>query len=444
MKKVIAILILLLGIAVTTSAQSMYHFRYAFKTAADTTSYDAFFFIDGSGGGWVRIKYRQPQSGKDVLVEMTATEDYPKDAGQTGTQMFYRFSSPLIINGDQQALYTQPVFWFGLNTASGYYEPLGVRTSTGVATDPLVSFQQSEPVTADKLTKDFVSQYFTPQDDFYRNKFVNGEKALTPDEKNVKIFMIVVANVKDESIGASCAYDMRRTIETFSRLATLMGFGLDTSAKVYGDGYNKQNVDNAIDGLKPGKKDIVVFYYTGHGFRKPNTTGYYPFLDLRAKIEARHADNVKSLMVNSLYAEDILDRIRKKGARLNLVITDCCNSHYDSANCKAKAPPATKDMPLDIYRENGRKLFLNPTPQSILFAAASPGEKAISNNALGSFFSYYFKLSIENNMSYFTKNASWEKVFADAKAQTTARSLNSPMPDKTICEQTPITNLAGQ
>lgn len=101
-------------------------------------------------------------------------------------------------------------------------------------------------------------------------------------------------------------------------------------------------------------------------------------------------------------------------------------------------------MPLEIYRENARALFFDTTRKSILFAAASPGEKAISNNGLGSFFSYYLLKAVENHLSYFKKKVSWEKVFEEAKYQTNAKSLRTSMEDGFACEQNPYTNLLGQ
>lgn len=88
---------------------------------------------------------------------------------------------------------------------------------------------------------------------------------------------------------------------------------------IAGTKYNKKNVELAIKNLKPvPDKDIVVFYYTGHGFRKPTERkkiSQFPFLDLRSKTDSNYMAQSRLNI-----EKDIFNKIVSKGARFNLVL----------------------------------------------------------------------------------------------------------------------------
>jgi hypothetical protein len=285
-----------------------------------------------------------------------------------------------------------------------------------------------------KLDKDLVLQYFTKQDIFYKNLFETQTRALSPFEKSTRMILLAVANVNEPEIGASCLKDMNRAVETFSKLADFMGIKFE-SRTVAGSNYNKATVEKQIASLTPALNDIVVFYYSGHGFRKPKDSRRFPYIDLREK-----PDN--TYMENSMNIEDVYDAIRKKGARLNLVIGDCCNTEVSAKNAIGAPIPRKKGFSLEWNLENCRTLFLNPLPRSILVTAADRDQKASSNNEFGGFFSFFFKTSMENQLGFFKKNVSWENVLNDAKKSTITKAehtyCDKPYIPENICEQYPI------
>ncbi len=86
---------------------------------------------------------------------------------------------------------------------------------------------------------------------------------------------------------------------------------------IAGNDYNKNNVENTIASLQPSQNDIVVFYYSGHGFSKKDNR-QYPYLELSSK-------SFQSLEEHSLNIEDIYNNLKRKNAHVTLVISDCCN-----------------------------------------------------------------------------------------------------------------------
>jgi hypothetical protein len=277
-------------------------------------------------------------------------------------------------------------------------------------------------------------EYFTTGDTFYKNLFETRTRDLSTVEKNTKIILLVVANINEPTIGPSCLKDRDRTIETFTKLADFLKIKLEYKA-ISGKEYNKQNVEKEIKNLSPRPNDIVVFYYSGHGFRKPKDNRRFPYIDLRPK-----PDN--TYMVNSLNMEDIYDSIKKKGARLNLVLSDCCNTEVTASNGIGDPVPRKKGLLMNYNLENCRALFFNPKQISILATAADAGQKATSNNEFGGFFSFYFKASLENQLSFFKKNVTWQGLLEEAKKQTIRKAEHTycarPIAPENICEQYPV------
>ena len=68
------------------------------------------------------------------------------------------------------------------------------------------------------------------------------------------------------------------------------------------------------------QNDIVMFYYSGHGFRYPNDASDYPRMWLKTGSD----ENVETN--NLRIEEDVYDHIIKMGAGVNIVLSDCCNT----------------------------------------------------------------------------------------------------------------------
>src|SRR3954447_13332556 len=86
-----------------------------------------------------------------------------------------------------------------------------------------------------------------------------------------KFILVIAANTIDPTIGKGCKEDMVSVREIFAKLSREMDFNF-IELILQGEDYSKENVLGAIDLLTPGDNDIVVFYYSGHGFSYENDT----------------------------------------------------------------------------------------------------------------------------------------------------------------------------
>ena len=257
---------------------------------------------------------------------------------------------------------------------------------------------------------------------FNRNIFVtNNSKALTTSERNVKLFLLFVANTTDKEIGTADRKNMTDAIAFFRNVKDFLGISSFVFDTITGRRLNKTNVENAIKTFyTPGRNDIVVFYFSGHGFRKEKDGRPAPYIDLRDETNTDY-------MVNSLNLEDISLMIQKKEARLNLILSDCCNDNVTKSNPMAKdgALSGKKGLFDKFWNtQKCRDLFLNAMPSTILATAAMPYQLAISNAVFGGYFSNHFINTLETNLSLANKNptVTWDIIFDQTLKQTETKS----------------------
>lgn len=412
-------------------AQTFYHFHYSFPAPADSTRFDALFILQNNGTGIARV--RSTTNGSPALMHATIEEVNFATAGDTLPRyMHYTFGNRKAIAGAMPAGIDGQQIIFLRDSVTGFYQPYGVSSSAN--NNSVKAFDSMRLLSRSDLDVNFVLTYFRRDEALYQGLFANNTRSLSQADRKAKLYLLAIGNSNDTIIGQSVLKDLDRAVETFSGIASFMGIGL-VKTTLSGKDVSKPNLMKALAELKPGANDIVVFYYAGHGFRKPKDNRDFPHIDLRSK-----PDN--SYMVNSMNMEDIYYIIKAKKARLNLVISDCCNTEVTETNTIGVPPPLTRAMPLGFSMVNCMQLFFNTKPQSYLVNAAGVGQRASSNNKFGGFFSYYFKAALESQLGVMNNGTNWERVLNDATRQTERKARRTycakPYIPANICEQTPI------
>ncbi|MBI1343526.1 MAG: hypothetical protein GC171_11385 [Terrimonas sp.] len=421
--------------AIKVPCQSVYHFEFSREAVGDTTSYSAFFIRYADGNGMVRIKSGKTDKNNLQLVEMKTEPVFVNDSSgkQDVSRLYYRANDPEEISGEGIPGFDEIRFCFALNPDTNLLEPAVIVILDHEKADTAVIYKK-ELLDNQSMEKELVLRFFEESDPVYISLFSNNTRGLTPVEKKIRINLLIVANTNDTDIGESCNNDMQRAEETFSNLAEFLGIRINVT-KIFGNTYNKAAVENMLKKLSPAPDDIVIFYYSGHGFQKKGVDRPYPFIDLRANTRQDYKKE-------SINIEDIFLAIDKKGARFNLVLSDCCNNDPTSQNTVAKPDPQTRGSNLNWSFDNCRALFLNKRKMSVLMTAAKQGQKASSNNSFGGFFSFYFKASLEDHLSALKKNISWYQVLENARKETIKKAdrtyCSKPYIPENICQQTPI------
>lgn len=420
-------------------AQSFYEFQYTTFQGDKPIPCKAFLVKNEDGSGFVRIKYKALDDGQEVLLQMSLVDEYQLNTDGTidTNVVFVKTIQAESMSDKFEPNPELPVYGFIYNPESGEYEPrlhmnvwqTGVRVTNGRANFTATSLELKD------LNRKFLNNYFNEHDDFVINVLQPVTRSVSAAERNIKLHLIIVANTNDKDIGSSCAKDITRMVETFTDLVNYMGMQTLTPKIISGQGYSKKAVQKTISDLKPAANDIVVFYYSGHGFRNMHEKRKYPYMDLRSNTSQDHIKEAMNI-------EDVFTEVKKKGARCNLVLSDCCNNEVHFTNAKGSKPVKTKTKGKLPFREsNIRELFFNNEQVNILATAADTNQRASSNDQFGGFFSYYFKTALEKRCSILSSTPSWYQVLADAKESTIYKAkytyCDKPFIPANICEQVP-------
>ncbi len=252
------------------------------------------------------------------------------------------------------------------------------------------------------------------------------------------MFLITVIDSEDSAIGKRCETDLIEISYAIEELSDWLGMEMEEPKIIQGEDFSKEAVTDAINHWlreqEPASNDVVVFYYSGHGFRFPDDTSEYPRMWLKTSEDQNTA--TASLRLE----EDIFAEIVKLGAGVNLILSDCCNTSVagDNGQFNEVAMPAKKKKTQKRKKsaaeeamdepDNADKLFAPGGRFSILVNAAGPGEFAGGKSETGGFFTTYLVEALGECIYEEKLEPTWESIFsyADEKASFWARSAACP------------------
>ena len=143
-------------------------------------------------------------------------------------------------------------------------------------------------------------------------------------------------------------------------------------------------------------------------------------MDLRSNPADNHIDVVNTHTKN---LNEIFETIKAKGARMNLVIGDCCNSVIDFKRLYSSDKKVVEKKFIPGNMDFCKKLF-NGIGSSVIVAVAKKGQHAISDEAIGSLFTYSLLTKLKDQITSNApiKDMSWESLLNLAKKETLKQS----------------------
>jgi hypothetical protein len=422
----------LLFIAVLMTSKSYSQSYYFFENRLSAPSgngliYHTFLTVETDGSAMARIRYTSPSSGDDRLLELKLVDSFSTEAKNNPDKRYLMAAEgPFLIMGTDDSGFVMPRFIFK-QTGSGdavFYKPAAIETKRddGNWNATEMTVNQTKAVEELANQSELVSLFFNEQDPFFQFLFFKQSKDPVTIIRNEKLFLIVVANTLDSSIGITSQKDLDNITATFRNMASDLQIKFLPTI-ISGEGFNKRAVELALTKLNPAPIDIVIFYYSGHGFRFNNDTSKYPRISLRRS-------EAQVLELNNLGIEDVYNRIVKKGARVSIVLSDCCNDDIGAPVpvgrdiMRTRSSTAGRAAP-ELNLENCTALFFPNHRVSILTSSAEINQLATGNPVLGGFFTSFFKSLLDKSLYSFEPGNSWLGLLVEAREKARQQALTA-------------------
>ena len=385
MKKLLVSFVLVVLFCLSSSAQGLY--KVTFSYYDNPIVYDGLLAWYGPAQpSFMRIRFYEPNLRGYVLVEQSVTFiAAPGGYILAGTNP--RFLTPV----PQGVGYNADSFLF-TRCPNGYFPCVAAADPAKGQIGPVGQFGPLTPLEATNVLPAF--------------GFPIANTTYTAP-RSITMHLVVVADTDDPDIGRGDSVDAQGIKREFEIAANAIGIRFNHLI-ISGSSFSRNAVVNTLNGLDPGSNDIVVFAYTGHGFRyDDDDSDPYPRFYL--------GKNRQSPDGNNLQASEVFNALKRKGARLNITIVDACNSKVGTRKPRYESGVALKASDAGINGRAVATLFLN-SRGNIIVASSSEGEKSRTNSEKGGYFIHSFLEAFKYQTSLVNSSTpSWRTIFSNSK-----------------------------
>lgn len=218
-----------------------------------------------------------------------------------------------------------------------------------------------------------------------------------------KIFAVLAADTTDGSIGPGIVANLSNIKGFLEVVHSLTNLDVNT-VEISGDNFGCNAISDALDGVQASANDVILFYYSGHGFRQNSDQTQFPeFYCIRSRQD------------KELDLSNAVIHLQKKKPRLIFAAADTCN-----VPVSPQAVPAAAGLPpSEQMRKSGLlQLFVNYSG-TLTMSGAKPGEYSwymTSGAGLGGFFTNQLLRVINNEINDKGGQSRWEDIDRDAAA----------------------------
>jgi hypothetical protein len=201
---------------------------------------------------------------------------------------------------------------------------------------------------------------------------------------------ILAGNTLDDYIGPAVTQDLeqfRRELQTIAETTEM----LVRRVELTGTQLRKNALMDTISGLQPGSDDVVLFYFSGHGFSL-QTKDKWPYMAM--------------LNDEALDEKWVFDTLAATQPRLLLVISDSCNNVIPEAYAPDVSVERRFKRSGDV-RENYRALFLHA--RGAILASSSQHNEVSSTLRNGSAFTRQFFSALHDAVAQ-SRQSTWKDV----------------------------------
>ena len=245
---------------------------------------------------------------------------------------------------------------------------------------------------------------------------------------------IIFSDTNDEKIGQGCSSDLSEMSAFGIQLATALGMSSSYEPPIVARGGNcsKDRLVKVLNEFECSDKDLVVFFYSGHGTRAVDEKSEFPQMCLGSN------DQSKYVPLDYVCAE-----LRKHKPAFLLILADCCNKPSNYVEDKrehlferplSKGPVATH---IPTYTSDVlKKMFLNQKGY-VMASGCKKGEYSWTAKN-GGFFTIGFLDEFANYVNTSRNAYTWEGLMQNVHKNVLNRTYRAMRYQSDMTEQHPI------
>lgn len=223
---------------------------------------------------------------------------------------------------------------------------------------------------------------------------------------------LLIGDSHDDELGEAIIEDLNRMHKAIKKISNITGLDKN-EIRLMGNKATRQQVVETLELLKIASDDVVIVYFTMHGYRSKNKSSRWPDLFF----------GVDNAGVDLNYFSAIVE---EKNPRLLIVLADCCNAYVSpgeiSSTWRKKNISRSKSLRRKAIASNYQRLFLN-TCGTIIASGSQPGEPSYGSDEEGSLFTLAFVEVLEEAVND-EDRASWQSIFDEIEEYIENESID--------------------
>lgn len=165
--------------------------------------------------------------------------------------------------------------------------------------------------------------------------------------------------------------------------------------KIFCDGdYDKEKITRYLRGLRIEKEDLVIFYFSGHGYRTRNKATPWPFLTI-------------DFYKQGLDVHWVLSVIRNKKPKFALIISDCCNNYMEDGMFGEETKNVVIKLKPVLPNPSGYAHLFGRAKGCVVISSCSQGQFSYGSR-LGGLYTQCFFSSLNRELN--EKTPSWKNL----------------------------------
>jgi len=222
------------------------------------------------------------------------------------------------------------------------------------------------------------------------------------EQNSTKAYVILAVDAKNFGGRASDSIELDRQTVSSLFVTSIPKSDLQIINIAKGETISGKAILEAVESVPSDSDDTIVFYYSGHG--------------------AVDGDQGRYLQLSgssALLRSELINVLKKKSAKLKVLITDCCAAEAELPLIESSVP---KRKPATEWTELARALFRDPSGFVDISSSTRPELSWISKTGEGSIFTIELS-NLAMDKAELT-GVTWKEFFELLKGQTAESSVN--------------------